>query len=87
LARLVTFDGSRLANRRPEGVPLQRNGHEKDADRDRGLFDLVRMAKLREALVERKERTHRKQDEGDHERPEVAGLAVAELVLFVLGAP
>ena len=56
-----------------------------DADREPGALELVRMAQLLDALVDREQAADAEQHERDDERPEVAPVAVAERVLVVGG--
>ena len=66
---------------------LQDDREAEDAERDPCTVDLVRVAHLLNAFVEREEATHTEQHEGDDERPEVALGPVPERVGAVGGTP
>ena len=76
------LDVLRLLDR---GAQRERLEHDRDdagcRPRTVEVLDLVRVAQLLDALVEREQPTHAEQHEGDDERPEVALAPVAERVL------
>jgi hypothetical protein len=74
------FDAPALDDCSAEGIPLQDNAEEQDADGDRWVIDLVRMADLLDALEDRERAAEREEHEGDNKRPEESFAAVAELV-------
>ena len=76
-----------LLDRRAQRERLEHDRDQQDPDGDAEALDLVRVAQLRDALVEREQAAHREQHEGDDERPEVALAPVAERVLGVGLAP
>ena len=70
-----------LDDRGAERGALEHDGDEQDPDGDRRRLELVGVADLRDALVDREHAAQAEQDEGHHERPEVAFASVAERVL------
>ena len=75
--------GRGVPDRRPQRERLEDERHREDPDRDRGRVDLVRVADLVVALVDREQAAEREQHDRDDERPEVPHPPVAELVQLV----
>ena len=69
-----------LLHRGAQRERLEHDGDDEDDEGDAGVLDLVRVAQLLDAFVQREQPTHAEQHEGDDEGPEVALGPVAERV-------
>ncbi|GAA2928524.1 hypothetical protein GCM10020221_25540 [Streptomyces thioluteus] len=77
----------RLLDRRAEGEALRDDGEDEHADRPVPVVQLVRLADLLVALVEREDAADGEQDDGDEEAVDVALATVAEGVLLARRPP